>query len=681
MMRFHRSLVPAMAVLIAASGSASAAPPGVAGGLGPGIVNLAHLDFLHDSVPYPAAPPPGHATTEPGSPIDTWWVYANFDATTGTYTRTGGGAYDPATNTYGQGAFDTDDVTRAAIVYLTHFQLYGDRHSLDMARAALRFVLYMQTTSGPNAGNFVLWMQPDGALDPTPTPPDQPNPADAGASYWLARSIWAIGVGYQVFHEADPAFASALATRMRMAMAKLDKELVGPNYGHYLTLHGYQTPAWLISDGADASSEALLGLDAFIRATGDPEARTLALDFGTGIAGFQLGSERDWPWLALMPWARSVSDWHAWAAHMTMALADAAQTLHRPDWRAAARRDASAFDVHQQLSFGAINGLTPAPNDLSQIAYGNETTVDGLLAVGATTADPVFERWAGIAAGWLLGDNPAATPMYQPATGVVFDGINGDGSVNRNSGAESTIEGLLSLMNAVNDPEARPYLGFDTLLSRFTYQKVEAESGTLGGGAVVVTPASSWTGEAMWSNGQYVDLGTGGSDSLSVTAPASGRYLLYIAFDKQIAPPTSVGVTVSVDGVTQGTDWEGGAGVQGDSPNPDYLWIDSVRLPRRLAAGQHTVALAFTGTGAVHARLDAVLLQPEVESTLLADAGGHELALYKSLAGGSEEAPLPSGRWRVQLYDHDGRPVGTSMQPGGGAVDVPAYGFAFASSR
>jgi hypothetical protein len=91
-----------------------------AGAVSPNIVNLAHLDFLHDSVPYPSTPPTGHSTTELGTPIDTWWVYANYNSSDGSYTRTGGGNYDSQTNTYGQGAFDTDDVARAVVVYLTH---------------------------------------------------------------------------------------------------------------------------------------------------------------------------------------------------------------------------------------------------------------------------------------------------------------------------------------------------------------------------------------------------------------------------------------------------------------------------------------------------------------------------------------------------------------------------------
>jgi hypothetical protein len=74
---------------------AAAAPPAP-------TINLAHLDFLHDTVPY-SATTSEHGTTDPGTPIDTWWVYANYNSSSGAYTRTGGGTFNPATNTYGQG--------------------------------------------------------------------------------------------------------------------------------------------------------------------------------------------------------------------------------------------------------------------------------------------------------------------------------------------------------------------------------------------------------------------------------------------------------------------------------------------------------------------------------------------------------------------------------------------------
>ncbi|MDQ6670380.1 MAG: hypothetical protein M3069_06455 [Chloroflexota bacterium] len=650
------------------------------------IVNLAHLDFLHATVPDPITPPAGHGTTDPGVPIDTWWVYANANLADGTYTPTGGGNYDVATRTYGQGAFDTDDVARAAVVYLIHHRYYRDQHSLRMARGALRFVMYMQTTTGPNAGNFVLWMQPDGTLNLTPSPPDSPNPADAGPSYWLARSLWALGEGYATFRSADPAFASALRARMELGMAKLDQELVGPNANQYYTLHGYRTPRWFIADGADASSEALLGLSAYYAATHSPEAEKLATAFGNGIARFQLGSARDWPWQALLPWARSVSEWHAWGAHMSMGLSSGAQALGQTSWLAAAERDANLFETHQLVSFGPVNGLLPAPDDTSQIAYGAETTANGLLSVGRATGKRVYRELGGIAATWFFGNNSANAIMYQQHSGVVYDGINADGSVNHNSGAESTIEGLLAIMSVANDPVARTYLSYDRVAAQTSYQKVEAESGVLTGSARVVKPASAWTGEAQWSNAAYVDMLPGGQVSLPVNATTSGQYAVYLVFDKQTVPSNSVGVRVSVDGVLAGTDDEGGAGAQGDSPNSDYLWINTVVVPRPLTAGSHTVTLAYLGDGATSARIDAILLQPLIENKVLTDAEHNALAVYKSLSPFDSSGALPQGEqsadWKVRTYNRNGVLVEASSVRVGpnstGRVPVVAYGYTLA---
>jgi len=87
-----------------------AAPPARAGSRQP-LTNLAHLDFLGDRVSPPAQA--GHTTwrldREPA--IGVLWTYAEPQPD-GTYRRLGGGAYDPATNTWGQGAFNADDMTR-----------------------------------------------------------------------------------------------------------------------------------------------------------------------------------------------------------------------------------------------------------------------------------------------------------------------------------------------------------------------------------------------------------------------------------------------------------------------------------------------------------------------------------------------------------------------------------------
>jgi hypothetical protein len=325
--KLRRALLPLLALLVALG---MVAPPAGAAAATP-LTNLAHLDFLGDRVDPPEQA--GHTTwrldSEPQ--LGVLWTYAELQAD-GSYRRVGGGAYDPATNTWGQGAFNADDLTRAAVVYLRHWRQFGDQASRDHAYQLLRGVTYLQTSSGPNAGNVVLWMQPDGTLNLTPTPPDNPNPSDSGPSYWLARTIWALGEGYAGFRGTDPAFAGFLRQRLELSLDALDRQVLDPNYGPYLTVDGLRLPAWLVVDGADASSEAVYGLAAYVAAGGSARGRLDLQRLAGGVARMPLGDVRRWPYGALLPYARSRSLWHAWGDQMAGALAEAGRTLGRDDW-------------------------------------------------------------------------------------------------------------------------------------------------------------------------------------------------------------------------------------------------------------------------------------------------------------------------------------------------------------
>jgi hypothetical protein len=294
--------------LIAVAGPAvvSAAPAAAPARL----TNLAHLDFLGDEVTPPEQA--GHTTYDlDGEPLGVLWTYADA-RDGGTFERVGGGEYDPVTNTWSQGAFNADDVSRAAIVYLRHWQQFGTASSRDTAFDLLRGLTYMQTATGSNAGNVVLWMQPDGTLNPSADPPELPDPSDSGPSYWLARTIWALGEGYAAFEDADPAFAGFLRDRMELSLDALDRQVL-TRYGTYQTVDGLQRPAWLIADGADASAEAVYGLATYVEATDDTRARTDLQQLSEGLVLMSAGGPRDWPFGAIQPWALSRSVWHSWA--------------------------------------------------------------------------------------------------------------------------------------------------------------------------------------------------------------------------------------------------------------------------------------------------------------------------------------------------------------------------------
>src|SRR5674476_14727 len=255
------ALAAALAMLLLGAGSATSASAVPAPAP---LTNLAHLNFLLDTVPLPTVV--GHTTYKIDGHATALapWTYADRSAD-GTFRRVGGGDLNPATGYYGQGAFNADDIARAAVVYLRHWRLTGSSASREHAFQTLRSLTYLQTTVGPGAGNVVLWQQAAGTLNPSAAPAEPPDPSDSAESYWLARTVWALGEGYAAFKDADPQFASFLQDRLHLALASMNKQSLG-NYGTYDVADGVKVPAWLVNGGADASAEAVLGLSAYAKA-------------------------------------------------------------------------------------------------------------------------------------------------------------------------------------------------------------------------------------------------------------------------------------------------------------------------------------------------------------------------------------------------------------------------------
>jgi hypothetical protein len=538
------------------------------------------------------------------------WTYADH-RDDGSYARVGGGAYDPATNSYGQGAFNADDIARAAVVYLRHYQLRHDSHSLAAARGLLRGLTFLQTASGPSAGNVVLWMQPDGTLNPSADPVELPDPSDSGPSYWLARTVWALGEGYATFRSADPAFASFLRSRLELAIAALERQVL-VSYGKWNVVDGRRVPAWLIVAGADATSEAVLGLSAYVQAGGSSRAGRALARFASGIAAMSAGTSRTWPFRALLPWGESISDWHAWGAQMPSALAAAGTALGDHSLLPPAIGDAAGFTPLLMTAGGPDNGWLPAPIDRTQIAYGVDARLQGLLSVAQAADLPGLRQVAAFTAAWYFGANRANAPTYDPATGVTYDGISGDGVINRNSGAESTIHGLLSMLALDNHPDvarlAQEFGPADRSLSGL--ELVEAEAAQLAAGASVVTPASAWTGESQWSNGSYIAVPAGGTATWTVAPSPQPRLLLPIVN----LLPNSGRTTWKAGAVSLGTINHSTIGPQGVSAAPGALL--PITLPGLLPAQATTLTATGAATTLAPA-VDALLLLPMVSSLRL----------------------------------------------------------------
>jgi hypothetical protein len=639
------------------------------------LTNLSHIDYLGDAVSPPSQP--RHTTYRLGAEPDlgVLWTYAE-PQDDGPYRRIGGGEYDPETDTYSQGAFNADDITRAAVVYLRHWQQFGDDHSRERAYQLLRGLTYLQTTKGPNRGNVVLWMQPDGTLNPSAEPIELPDPSDSGPSYWLARTIWALGEGYAAFRDVDPSFATFLRNRLKLSIGAVDRQVLADKYGTYLTVDGLRWPAWLITDGADASSEAVYGLSAYAEAGGGPRARRVLRQLADGIAAMPLGSAQRWPFGAVMPWAQSRSVWHAWGDQMAGSLATAAAVTGNRAWLRTAIGEVGRFTPHLLVQAGPQQGWLPAPADTSQIAYGTDATLQNLLRVADATRRSSFRRVAGVAAAWYFGNNPSGEPMYDPATGRTFDGVAADGTVNLNSGAESTIHGLLSMLALDRHPRVARRARIAAVGERVTWQLVEAEAGRLSGDALARTPAEAWTGESQWSGGGYVALRPGGRLDVDVDLPSRGRYALMPVFHRLFGSRGGAATRYSLGGLPAGRQSHGDRGTKGITPWPGYLDVGRTDVRGRLAAGTTQLSVGHTGEGHA-AQLDAVLVQPKVEWLLLSGDDRHQGVLRSFARRWTRQRVWLPGADRVvaRSYDQRGRlvdvarswdgSVRTRLAPGG----------------
>ena len=400
-----------------------ATPPPVTQPLRDGVINLEHLQRLTEIVEWNDTPMAlVHIYSE--APEYEW-----VDAS-------------------GEGIAAVDDVARAALVYLMYYERTGDEQALDLARASLNFTLALQDESGEYY-NFVY--DRDGAIN-----------TDGITSYrswnwWAARGQWALAMGYRVFRDVDPAYAEALHEAYLRGEDAL-REQMGA-VGAYDELHGERVPAWLLHNGSDLSALAVIGLAEYYAVEPNPQTRQLITNLANGVAKYQLGAPGEFPFDAHPSTSTSLALWHAWGSHQVHALAVAGSLLERDDWIRSAQRTADHFFM-RLLATDFINEMAPLPQRRGQIAYGTQVITAGLWSLYQATGDEQYARAAGLAASWLFGNNMAGVPMYDPDTGRAFDGIDGPTAyrVNRNAGAESTIEALYTLLLIGDDPIATEYL-------------------------------------------------------------------------------------------------------------------------------------------------------------------------------------------------------------------------------
>lgn len=625
MMRI-RTLAAACAAILALSAAAVAGPA-------PDIP-LAHLNALKGTV------------NTPEGPLPIWHVYAEPSPD----------GYRPV-EAAGEGIACVDDASRALLVYLDHYELTGDPASLAHARDAVRFLAYMRQADGTYA-NFVL---ADGSPNLTG------STSRPGVNWWMARAMWGLARAKAVFSDGDPEFAAYVDGLLAPSLGML-KAAALPS--------GRTAPKpRLVGGGADVTAIFLLAVSWLQIAEPSDELMPIASALAQGLLGARAGDAANPPYGAVMPNPGAPAVWTAWGHHAVEALALAGGAFGVPEWTQAAAGIAHSLATYLAAGPGALAGQGPAPLRYPQIAYSQAPLVRGLVTLYEATGSDLYADLAYLAASWLYGNNPANAPMFEPATGVVYDGIDGDGwtapgRINYNSGAESTIEGLSMLLALARLPGTG-------LLSGAALRYVDG-SGPLvveaedylrpGFGPVDVRRTDNADGSRP-SGGRYAVLHAGSQITLNAAVPP-GTYRVHLVHGGARTTPAAVYVVAEDALIATLT--------VGRSEAGDRLRATDLGLWEWDETTDRLHIIAEGGSLAV----DAVLLHPAVMWRRL-QGEGLEVIAVRNMTKEAQKVALEnelrleaSSVARVRIYDRDGKLV--AAHTNGGAFVLPALGFALA---
>lgn len=380
------------------------------------LTNTAHLDSLYEQI-----------SLEDGTKIGAIHIYSEYPD----YKW----IKDPI-----EGVACIDDVTRAGVFYFNYYKSTGAQNSLKKVKELAEFTLHLQDENG-YFNNFIY---SDGTVNTTyKTSIAEPN-------WWTWRAVWFLSHIYKDIETVDSDLAIRIKEALDRSVGVIKKDLKLDGEIEYE--NGIEIAGWLPNDGADQSSILILGLTNYYKITGDKEVAQMILRLGEGLMVMQVKDKKAETYGALLSWKNI---WHAYGNSQAYALLTAGEAIGNRDMMLAGFQEIDNFHKYL-IDSGFINWFSlkkekgtygfAEKDKFSQIAYGMRPLIYANLKAYEISRDETYIKQAVEISKWFFGNNSAAINMYDVKTGRTFDGIDNADKYNKNSGAESTIEGLLSIL-------------------------------------------------------------------------------------------------------------------------------------------------------------------------------------------------------------------------------------------
>ena len=334
-----------------------------------------------------------------------------------------------------------DDAARAAIFYLEYFKTYNDSSSLYKYYNLVEFLLYMQAENG----FFYNFIWEDNSINKTF------KTSVAEANWWSWRALWAMTEGHDYLINSDDDRSVRVKKSISRIIENIKKNI--PKEKNEVPVEGIKLPDWLpFQFAADQAALLTIVLSNYYQISEDKEVLEYLNSLVKGIMMMQINDLKCEYNGAFLSWQ---NEWHGWGNSQAYALLKAYQVLENEELKTAALFELNNF-YKRLFEVGFLSSFSVSKTDcnfeiiksdnFSQIAYNIRPMVYALIEAYKITSDTSYAVQAGKIAKWFNGKNPADAVMYNPHSGIFYDGIESDVLINKNSGAESTIEGLLTLL-------------------------------------------------------------------------------------------------------------------------------------------------------------------------------------------------------------------------------------------
>jgi hypothetical protein len=334
-----------------------------------------------------------------------------------------------------------DDAARAIVMLSEYLQLAQDDDVLLKAKKLVEFVLYMQNANG-YFNNFI-WE--DGSINTSY------RTSLAEMNWWSFRALWALEVAHELVLS-DRELANQIDAATKKVVANIKRDI---SLGGFRTevVHTIEIATWLPHKyAADQAAVAIIALLPHYSRTGDGQVLEVINALASGIMQMQKGDADNYPYGMFLSWK---NQWHSWGNSQAYALLLAGEQLGQPEYTQSALTEIDNFypyllnngfseSILIKRESGGFSEIRKVR--FPQIPYGVRPMVYAASEAFRVTGDKRYLALSTRLGSWFFGQNDAAKIIYDNDNGRTYDGIISATEINMNSGAESTIEGLLVML-------------------------------------------------------------------------------------------------------------------------------------------------------------------------------------------------------------------------------------------